>query len=200
VRAAMKPGVRRLRLLRTTVIAARLWLGLFFKIRVTGLENIPDSSPFVLLPKHQRWEDIPLLGISVRRPLYYVAKVELFHPAPVGAFLSSVGGIPLNRERPIESRRHLRQVVEHLRAGEGIVIFPEGTYRPNCMGPGHPGLIRMVSARTSPPFIPVGIRYTPGFRTGVAIRVGKPVRAVTARETAAFLEKIMGEIGRLSGL
>jgi 1-acyl-sn-glycerol-3-phosphate acyltransferase len=174
-------------------------MGALFKIRITGLENIPSSSSFVLLPKHQRWEDIPILGISVAKPLYYIAKIELFRPSVIGAYLSALGGIPLNRERPLGSRRHLKRVVDHLNAGEGVVIFPEGTYRKNYMGPGRLGLIRMVISKTSPPFLPVGIRYRAGIRKKVEIRIGKAFMAGPSKEAGSFLERMMKEIGRLSG-
>ena len=70
----------------------------FFQIQTNGLENLPEGKAFILLPKHQRWEDIPLLGLGTQRPLYYVAKYELFRNPISRWFLSSLGGIPLNRE------------------------------------------------------------------------------------------------------
>lgn len=179
---------------------AHLTMGAFFKTRVRGLENIPRSSSFVLLPKHQRWEDIPILAISIPRPLYYVAKIELFSPSLAGAFLSSLGGIPLNREKPLASRRYLKRVIEHLKTGDGVVIFPEGTYHRGSMGPGKLGLVRMVISKTSPPFVPVGIRYSGGIRKRVEIRIGHPVMAGPGKEAGLFLDRMMKEIGRLSGL
>lgn len=192
---------RKAGMIRATRVIARACLGPFFRIRVHGLENLPASRAYVLLAKHQRWEDIPLLGLAVPRPLYYVAKAELFRSPWLGRYLTSLGGIPLNRQRPVESRRSLRRIVEHLRGGEGLVIFPEGTYYPKRIGPGKTGLVRMVLARTRPPFVPVGIRYSAGMRRTVDIRIGKPVPAAeTGRDVGPFLEGMMAEIARLSGL
>ena len=83
---------------------ARTFLFPFFRLNITGKENLPRKSAFVLLPKHQRWEDIPLLGLSTPRPLYYLAKHELFKNALGNWFFRGLGGVPLNRERPLESR------------------------------------------------------------------------------------------------
>ncbi len=181
--------------------AGKVCLAPFFCVRVQGLEHLPDSSAFVLLVKHQRWEDIPLLGVSVPRPLYYVAKVELFRFAPVRWFLTSLGGIPLNRQRPLESRRSLRRILDHLRGGDGVVIFPEGTYYRGSMGAPRAGLVRMLLSKTSPPFVPVGIRYEKGLRKAVDIRIGRPVTAAeSGRKVRPFLDRMMEEIARLSGL
>jgi 1-acyl-sn-glycerol-3-phosphate acyltransferase len=59
-------------------IAAKVLLSPIFRLNVSGADNIPQKGAFVLLPRHQRWEDIPLIAISVKRPLYYIAKQELF--------------------------------------------------------------------------------------------------------------------------
>ena len=186
--------VRSVRLLGTVCLAP------FFRVEARGLEHLPDAGAFVLLAKHQRWEDIPLLGLSVPKPLYYVAKAELFRSVPSRWLLSAMGGIPLNRERPLESRRSLRRIIEHLHGGAGVVVFPEGTYYPARMGPPRTGLVRMVLSKTSPPFVPVGIRYRKGFRTGVEIRFGRPVQPESSREARPFLERMMTEIAGLSGL
>jgi hypothetical protein len=78
---------------RLTRIIARLLLAPFFRVVVSGLENLPAESAFILLPKHQRWEDIPLLTLATPRRLYYVAKHELFKN-PLGSwYVTSLGGI-----------------------------------------------------------------------------------------------------------
>jgi len=166
-----------------------------------GTDFLPQREGFILLPKHQRWEDIPLLALASPRPLTFVAKAELFNH-PVKAWLiASLGGIPLNRARPMESRQSLRTVTGLLKRGEGVVVFPEGTYYRNRMGPGQPGLVRMLGSRSAVPFIPVGIHYTrQGLRTRVLIRFGKPLYKEPGTSPQAFLDQAMTAIGRLSGL
>jgi 1-acyl-sn-glycerol-3-phosphate acyltransferase len=188
-------------LLRTTRTLSKICLPTFFQIETTGQSHLPIGSAFVLLSKHQRWEDIPLLDLATPRPLYYMAKYELFMNPVVGWFLSSLGGVPLNRSRPLESRRSLKRMLELLQDGAGIVVFPEGTYYVGKMGPGRPGLVRMVLTRMTPLFIPVGIRYSrQRFRTRVQITFGEPVRKQSAMPIAEFLDRMMAEIARLSGL
>ena len=73
----------------------------FFRLDVLGLDHLPRDSAFILLCKHQRWEDIPLLGLASPRPLYFIAKYELFKSRLGSRFFGSLGGIPLNRQRPL---------------------------------------------------------------------------------------------------
>jgi 1-acyl-sn-glycerol-3-phosphate acyltransferase len=92
-------------------------------------------------------------------------------------------------------------MLELLEDGAGIVVFPEGTYYVGKMGPGRPGLVRMVLTRLTPPFIPVGIGYSrQRIRTRVQITFGAPVRRQAATPVAEFLDRMMAEIARLSGL
>jgi 1-acyl-sn-glycerol-3-phosphate acyltransferase len=153
------------------------------------------------LSKHQRWEDIPLLGLATPRPLYYIAKYELFKNVLSNWFFNSLGGIPINRQRPLESRRFLQATIELLKKGEGFVIFPEGTYYRNKMGPGQSGMVRFVLSRLTLPFIPVGINYATGrWRTRVCIHFGKAFHAEPALPASIFVNRMMKQIAALSGL
>ena len=187
--------------LKVLIILVRVLLAPFFRIEVSGLKNLPCDRAFILLPKHQRWEDIPLLGLATPRPLYYIAKYELFKNALCNRFFSSLGGIPLNRQRPLESRRFLEATIELLKKGEGVVIFPEGTYYRNRMGPGQTGMVRFVLSRLPLPFIPVGIHYaTDGCRTRVRINFGKAFYTDPSLAADTFVNRMMKEIAILSGL
>jgi 1-acyl-sn-glycerol-3-phosphate acyltransferase len=137
--------------------------------------------------------------MTVPRPMFYVAKQELFETRLSRWFITSLGGIPLDRKRPLRSRASIKSLWDLLGRGEGIVIFPEGTYYPDKMGPGHSGLVRMICGRMQVPCVPAGIRYGPG-------RFARPVRIVFgeaiywgAGGTEPY-ERIMREIANLSGL
>ena len=184
-----------------TKAAARVFLPFFFEIHVAGQENVPRRGSFILFPKHQRWEDVPLLGLAVSRPLSYVAKIELFLNPLSNWFISSLGGIPLDRRRPLASRRSIRVLLDVLKAGSGLVIFPEGTYFRNRMGSGHVGLLRLIYSRIRVPLIPVGIRYSrEGMRRSVDIQFGKALHWESSTEPGEFLSMAMAQIATLSGL
>jgi 1-acyl-sn-glycerol-3-phosphate acyltransferase len=91
-------------------------------------------------------------------------------------------------------------MLELLEKGEGVVIFPEGTYYRRRMGPGHVGLIRMIQSRAAVPFIPVGINYAAkSARTLVEINFGRAVYEGSVNRVEPFLDQMMKEIARLSG-
>jgi 1-acyl-sn-glycerol-3-phosphate acyltransferase len=194
--------MRKASVYRLTKAVSRLLLSPFFDIKTSGREHLPAEGGFVLFPKHQRWEDIPLLGLASPRPVYYVAKFELFQNPISGWFISALGGIPLNRGRPMESRTSLKGMLGYMGKGEGIVVFPEGTYYRNEMGPGRSGLIRMILSRSKVPLIPVGISYVEGVgRTTVLINFGKPLQEeVPGIGADELLDRVMGAIEELSGL
>jgi 1-acyl-sn-glycerol-3-phosphate acyltransferase len=179
----------------------RLLLWPFFRLDAYGLQNLPKDSAFILLVKHQRWEDIPLLGLATPRPLYYIAKTELFRNPLSSRFITALGGIPINRQRPLESRRFLQAAIAFLQKGEGVVIFPEGTYYRDKMGPGQIGMVKFVLSRLELPLIPVGIIYSADSRRiGVRIHFGKAFYAGPALVAESVVERMMGEIAELSGL
>jgi len=184
-----------------TKCAAKVFLWPIFSLETSGRENIPRKSAFVLLPKHQRWEDIPLLSLAASRPVHYIARYDLFENPFSDWFLRSLGGIPLNRQRPIESRRSIQAVIECLSNGEGVAVFPEGTYYRNKMGPGRVGIVKLLLSRFDLPFIPVGIHYLPKrVRTHVQIKFGEAIYGDSAGSARLFLSKVMDEIKLLSGL
>jgi len=185
--------------IRTT---ARWVLGPRFKLEVRGIDDLPSRGSFLLLPKHQRWEDIPLLGLAAPLPLYYVAKAELFAGPAADWFIKSLGGIPLNRQRPIESRRYLRKTAEILsREESAVVVFPEGTYVRGAVGPGRSGVLKFLLSRLPLPCTPVGIRYVgAGLRTRVRIRFGSPLLPPENGPLKDFVEEVMERIAELSQL
>jgi 1-acyl-sn-glycerol-3-phosphate acyltransferase len=94
-----------------------------------------------------------------------------------------------------------------LRAGEKIVIFPEGTYFRNAVGSGKSRLLQMILSfqdelKYRIPFVPVGIRYgeRKGWRRRVEIRIGHSLFAEKESEAISLTHRVMEEISRLCRL
>ena len=178
----------------------KLFLFPFFRLEVSGLQNLPRDSAFILLPKHQRWEDIPFTGFAVPRQLYFIGKQELFKTRFTDRFFKAIGGIPLNRQKPIASRRYLLASIRMLEKGEGLVLYPEGTYFRKKMGPGHTCMLRFILARLSMPLIPVGIRYSlAGWRIHARVAIGRVTYQRPLEPADQLLIRLMGEMAALSG-
>jgi 1-acyl-sn-glycerol-3-phosphate acyltransferase len=158
----------------------------------------------IILPKHQYWTDIPIVSLSFKPLLHFVAKKELFEYPLIRNYLSLLGGIPVDRKQSIRSLDSFKYLLFLLRAGERVVIFPEGTYFREAVGSGKSRLLQMIlgfqdELKYRIPFVPVGIRYGEriGWRRRVEIRIGHPLFAEKESDAMALTRRVMEEIGRL---
>jgi 1-acyl-sn-glycerol-3-phosphate acyltransferase len=117
-----------------------------------------------------------------RRPLYYVAKRELFEYNPLLSWLlSALGAFPV--ERGAGDLEAIRTAKELLARGEIVLIFPEGhRIRPGGLGKPHRGIGRL-ALETRAPVVPIAIVGTDAIRRGwrirprrVRVRAGAPLR------------------------
>jgi 1-acyl-sn-glycerol-3-phosphate acyltransferase len=190
-----------------TKAAARIILPLRFDVKIEGLHHLPPEGPAVLIPKHQQWWDVPLLGTFIPRPLYFLAKQELFSNPLSRFYIRRIGGIPVDRENPLKSLNTFRSLFPLLQQKSFLVLFPEGTYYPGTLGPGKWRLIqmllRMQQKQTSSPisFIPIGIRYAS--RSGsmsqvVQISIGTPLNETNPLQSEGFTRMLLKQVGVLS--
>src|SRR5256714_1131143 len=133
-----------------------------------GREHIPRSGPLILASNHRSFLDPFLVGICVRRPVYFVAKQELFAKRWQAWLLNALGAFPVRRgESDQEMMRTARQIVER---GDPVVIFPEGTrIRQGSLGRPRRGLGRL-ALETGAPVVPIAIAGSEHARRGWRIR------------------------------
>ncbi len=130
--------------------------------RFAGAGNVPDGGA-VLASNHLSNFDGWPLGIALfpRRGLRFMAKVELFRP-PLGPVLRALGCFPVDRSRP--DREALATAVDLCRAGELVVMFPEGTrrrkgLRKRFVAEPHTGAAR-IALRAGVPLVPAAVAGT----------------------------------------
>lgn len=104
----------------TFLVAAKI----LFKYEVRGAENIPLTGGVIVAANHASYLDPPLIGMGIRRPIFYFAKEALFRGI-FGAIIRIVNAIPVNRDKL--DRKTLKRILEILKTGEMILMFPEGT-------------------------------------------------------------------------
>jgi 1-acyl-sn-glycerol-3-phosphate acyltransferase len=186
---------------------ARIVFSFFYRIETEKEEVLPDRGPVIILPKHQYWTDIPIISLTIRPLLHFVAKRELFKYPLIRNYLFLLGGIPVDRRQTIRTLNSFRSLLSLLRDGEKIVIFPEGTYFRSGVGSGKSRLLRMIlgfqeELQYRIPFVPVGIRYgeRAGWRRRVEIRVGHPLFAEKESDAISLTHRVMEEISRLCRL
>jgi 1-acyl-sn-glycerol-3-phosphate acyltransferase len=181
---------------------------LLFRLRTRGLENLPDDGGFVLAANHTSNLDPWPLGLPLfpRRWLRFMGKSELFNPV-LGPILRGGGAFPVRRgERDTEA---IRTAVELCRAGEVVVMFPEGTRREKGLrkkwdARPHTGAAR-IALEAGCPLVPAAIRGTDRIRRLGPLRVayGQPLAlddlaAQDPRDAAQeATDRLMTEIRRL---
>lgn len=94
--------------------------------RLSGVEHIPDR-PVIVMAKHQStWETIFLQ--QYLPPLAWVLKRELLWLPFFGWAMALLRPIAINRAASTSAvKQVIRQGTEHLRQGQWVLIFPEGT-------------------------------------------------------------------------
>jgi 1-acyl-sn-glycerol-3-phosphate acyltransferase len=154
---------------------------LYFRLQGIGREHIPARGPVLLAANHRSFLDPFVIGAITTRPVYYVAKRELFASRWRAWLLNSLGAFPIDRgandEQAIATAREI------LRRGDCVVIFPEGTrVRPGPLGPPRRGVGRL-ALETGVPVVPIAAIGTEDVRRGwrvrprkVTIRCGRSLR------------------------
>jgi 1-acyl-sn-glycerol-3-phosphate acyltransferase len=171
-----------------------------FRLRTIGLEHLPAQGGFVLAANHTSNFDPWPLGLPLfpQRWLRFMAKSELYW-WPLGAVLDAVGAFPVERGRgDVEA---IAKAVELVRAGEVVVMFPEGTrqrkgLRKRWEARPHTGAAR-IALRADAPLVPAAIKGTDRLARLGPLRVayGPPVEVSDdSRETT---QRLMAEIRRL---
>ena len=154
---------------------------IYFRLGRIGCEHLPRRGPLLLASNHRSFLDPFCIGMLVRRPVYYMAKRELFQKRWQAWLLARLGAFPVDRGAGDAEAMETARAI--LRRGDCVVIFPEGTRV--LSGPlGHPrrGIGRL-ALETGAPVAPVAVIGTEDVRRGwrirprrVRIRVGRPLR------------------------
>jgi len=191
-------------------------LGVCFRIKVEGRENVPKRGPVILASNHRSFLDSIFIPLVLRRRVTFVAKAEYFDDPKTAWFFRGVGQIPICREGGSASERALASAADVLAAGGVFGIYPEGTRtRDGFLHRGHTGVARL-SLRTGTPIVPVGLIGTdevqpvdkrmPRLFRRVTLRFGAPLDAsryadadVEHLALRELTDEVMYEIGQLSG-
>lgn len=101
----------------------------YFGLELRGIEHIPIDGPLLITPNHQTYADPPLVTIPVRRPVFYMAWSRLFTIPMFSGFIRRLRAFPVDIDK--SDGQAVREAVRLLRAGEALMIFPEGGRTPD---------------------------------------------------------------------
>ncbi len=97
----------------------------YFRSRIYGAENVPQSGPLVIVSNHGSYFDPPIISSCVRRPVAYMAKEELFQVPILAQVIKLYGAYPVSRGTA--DRAAIRSALECLDNGWAVGIFLDGT-------------------------------------------------------------------------
>src|SRR4051795_29379 len=145
-----------------------------------GREHVPQSGPVILAANHRSFLDPFVIATVARRPLYYVAKEELFRRRWQAWILNALGAFPVARGAGDADMVGTAKAI--LERGDCVLIFPEGTrMRPGALGRPKRGVGRL-ALEAGAPVVPVAILGTEAIRRGwrirphkIRIRIGRPL-------------------------
>ena len=193
-----------------------VWIlvNLLYRVRVEGLDKIPDHGPCVVVCNHVSFIDALIVGGTIRRPVRFVMYYKVFDIPVLNWIFRTAGAIPIAgaKEDPALMEKAFDRIEEYLKAGEVVGIFPEGALTPDgSIQPFRPG-IEKILARTPVPVVPVALRnlwrsmwsrrwlrlrmqrarLPRRFRARIELVIGDAVPA--AQASAQALEQRVGEL------
>jgi 1-acyl-sn-glycerol-3-phosphate acyltransferase len=152
-----------------------------FRLRIYGRENLIEDGPAILASNHASYLDPPLVGVSCRKDVYFLARKSLFERPVVGPILAQLNTIPVDRDRGDVGA--VRALIKLLKSGNRVLVFPEGTRsKDGNLQPARAG-VGLLIAKSLAPVVPVrvfgsfaalprtgGIRFVP-----ITVVIGKPL-------------------------
>ncbi len=137
----------------------RPFFALYFKIRynprIIGKNKIPTNGSIIIISNHFSNLDFISMGITTKRPIYFLAKDSLFKGLLKPILLLS-GVIPVNREK--KDKSILYNCKKVLNNNSILGIFPEGTFNrtKNVLAPFKIGAVKL-SYEENVPIVPIAI-------------------------------------------
>jgi len=191
------------------------WLAMstMYRLRIVGLEKVPDEGGALVVCNHVSFVDGFLVGAAVRRPIRFVMYYKIYQLPFLNWLFRWGRAIPIAGRKEDEAlmERAFAEVKKALGEGELVGIFPEGmiTYSGE-MNAFKPGVERILE-QTAVPVIPMALRGLWGswfsrsdgaamvkrprrFWSKVEIAVGEPVPA-----DAASSERLFEDVKTLRG-
>ena len=174
----------------------RICFSLYFRIEVAGIEKIPRQGPLLILVNHLTLLDPPMAAVVMPRPVYFMAKVELFSYPGLGRLITHLHAFPVHRGRA--DRRAIRTSLRILEQGEALMIFPEG-HRSETgeLQEARAGAVYLAQ-KSGSPCVAVGISGRYGFRKTIHYSIGDvfTIPSSMARQEAQklIMQKIAEQI------
>ncbi len=185
-------------------------LHLYFRGRIYGAENVPTSGPVVIVSNHASDFDPPILSSSMRRPVAFMAKEELFKVPILKQAITLYGAYPVKRESA--DRSAIRSAIKSLENGWATGVFLQGTRTADGRITDPKLGAALIAAKAKAPLLPVSLWGTHAIASKdsglprsvpLTVRIGNLIEAPTSSdrsELEALTQRCAQEINAMHEL
>jgi 1-acyl-sn-glycerol-3-phosphate acyltransferase len=131
-----------------------------YRVKATGLQDIPEEGPVLLVCNHVSFLDPLVIMAGVRRPVRFVMYYKIFNIPGLSFIFRTARAIPIaGRNENLDLMNKAFDAVDQALAdGEVVCIFPEGAItRDGAIAPFRPG-VETILARRPVPVVPLALR------------------------------------------
>lgn len=152
----------------------------YFRGRIYGAQNVPQSGPLIIVSNHASDFDPPILSCAVQRPVSYMAKEELFRVPLLKQGIELYGAYPV--KRGAADRSAIRAALNRLNEGWAVGLFLQGTRTPDARISNPKLGAALIAAKAKVPLLPVSLWGTQAIlkkgssiprRVPVTVRIGQ---------------------------
>lgn len=134
----------------------RFLLNLLYRVKVSGLENIPEDRGFILASNHIAAMDPVVISSQLKRMPFFMAKRELFDIPVLSWILLKMNSFPIKRGKPDISA--IEYSLNIIKSGEILGIFPEGTRSKDGKPKSAKSGVAFLARETGADVLPVSLR------------------------------------------
>ena len=189
-------------------VAMAILLG---RVQVDCETEIDWSRTHIFVSNHQSMADIPAMLYSLRTPVRFIAKRELFKLPVVGWYLRSTGMIAVDRAGGRAATQGLIREAARDFSGSSIIAFPEGTRSRNGTVARFKKGVFLLALQSGLPLVPVALEGTRHLasRSGltsrparVRVRIGTPIETagLGSEDLGQLVARTQGEVVRMHRL
>jgi 1-acyl-sn-glycerol-3-phosphate acyltransferase len=194
---------------------ARLWSRVILgapgvKLEVKMHTPLEPGRPYVFMPNHASMVDIWVVFVAIPASFRFIAKKQLAQIPLFGWAMAAGRFIFIDRQNAASARRSMEEAARRIRAGQSVVIFPEGTRtRDGRLLPFKKGGFHL-AMESGADIVPVAIRGSREvmprgaalIRAGtVKLEVGEPIPTAGLKngDRDALIAKVRGRVAEMLG-
>ncbi|NLI91741.1 MAG: 1-acyl-sn-glycerol-3-phosphate acyltransferase [Peptococcaceae bacterium] len=144
--------------------------------KAEGLENVPSEGPVIIACNHISMWDPVIVGCTLSRQVFFMAKQELFDAPVIGKIFNWLEAIPVKRGKG--DINAIRSSIRVLKEGKVLGIFPEGTRSKSGDIQEAMNGIALIMEKSKAPILPAKVFGSKGLlrqkRGNIGIIIGKP--------------------------